>query len=102
MHPLHTYVSILPLLDGISKCESAHGVMILGKHSNNQIKMSSELVSKLRFHEGQVEQYCFSSMLPNAITIEISTNLKYFDSRCCNIVLEARLDHNLITRLQLT
>jgi hypothetical protein len=46
---------ILPLFDGISKWESAHGVMILGKHSNNQIKMNYEPVFKLRFHEGQVE-----------------------------------------------
>ncbi len=93
---------ILPLLHGISKWESVHGVMILGKHSNNQIKMSCEPISKLRFHEGQVEQHCLSSILPNAITTEISANLKYFDSRCCSIALEAKLDHNLVTRLQLT
>jgi hypothetical protein len=76
--------------------------MILGKHSNNQIKMNCEPVSKLRFHEGQVQQHCLSSTLPNAITTKISTNLKYFDSRCCSITLEARLDHNSVTRLQLT
>jgi hypothetical protein len=80
MHPLQPTFPILPILDGISKWESAHGIMILGKHSNNQIKMSCEPISKLRIHEGQVEQHCLSSTLPNAITIKIYANLKFFDS----------------------
>ncbi len=33
---------------------------------------------------------------------ETLANLKNFDNRCCSIALEARLDDNLVTRLQLT
>jgi hypothetical protein len=43
---------IMPLLDDILKWESVHEVTILGKDSNNQIKMNCEFVYKFRFYEG--------------------------------------------------
>ncbi len=41
----------------------------------------------------RVEKHCSSSTLPNTITTEISTNVKYFNNRCCSTTLEAKLDH---------
>jgi hypothetical protein len=44
---------ILPILDGISKCESIHGIVILSKYPKNQIKMIFQPIFKLRFHKRQ-------------------------------------------------
>jgi hypothetical protein len=42
---------ILPILDGISKCESIHGIVMLSKDPNNQIKMICQPIFKLRLHK---------------------------------------------------
>ncbi len=48
----------------------------------------------------KVEKHHLPSMPPNTITIEIFTNLKYFNSQCCSTTLEVKLDHNLVKGLQ--
>ncbi len=47
-----------------------------------------------------MEKQCSSSMLLKIIAINNSTNAKYFNSRCCNMLLNAKVDQSQMIGLQ--
>jgi hypothetical protein len=54
----------------------------------------------LDFRKNKVEKQHSSSTLPKTIAIDNSADAKYFDSQCCKMLLDAKVDQSQMTRLQ--